>query len=169
MKIHRYWCMPNKLTFSMPPLHALLKRICKPNLIIVDPFANNSKFATITNDLNPDTSADYHMDALDFLKTIESNSVDIVLYDPPYSPRQVSECYKEFGYSVTALDTSAHWRKAHLDEIARIVKIGGKCVSCGWNTNGVGKKRGFEIEQILDLAHGGSHNDTLITIEQKIK
>lgn len=23
------------------------------------------------------------------------NSIDTVLYDPPYSPRQVSECYKK--------------------------------------------------------------------------
>lgn len=75
--------------------------------------------------------------------------------------------HKNFGRHVTALDTSAHWRKAHLDEIARIVKKGGECISCGWNTNGVGKKRGFEIQEILDLAHGGSHNDTLITVEQK--
>lgn len=167
MKITRKWCMPNKLTFSMPPLHALLRQECKVDLVIIDPFANNSKFATITNDLNPETTATYHLDALEFLKMFDDNSVDIVLYDPPYSPRQVSECYKNFGRTVTALDTSAHWRKAHLDEIARIVKKGGKCVSCGWNTNGVGKKRGFEITEILDLAHGGSHNDTLITVEKK--
>lgn len=167
MRITRKWYMPNKLTFSMPPLNDLLKRKCKPNLIIIDPFANNSKFATITNDLNPETDATYHLDALDFLKMFDDNSVDLVLYDPPYSPRQVSECYKNFGRHVTALDTSAHWRKAHLDEIARIVKKGGECISCGWNTNGVGKKRGFEIQEILDLAHGGSYNDTLITVEQK--
>ena len=33
--------------------------------------------------------------ALEFLKKFEDKSVDIVLYDPPYSARQVSECYKK--------------------------------------------------------------------------
>ena len=67
------------------------------NGLWVDPFANRNKFATITNDLNPEYDTDYHMDALDFLKTFKDNSVDGILYDPPFSPRQVSECYKDFG------------------------------------------------------------------------
>ena len=40
------------------------------------------------------------MDATDFLKMFSDNSVDTVLYDPPYSARQVSECYKKLGFSV---------------------------------------------------------------------
>ena len=31
----------------------------------------------------------------------EDASVDGVLYDPPYSPRQVRECYNGVGYPVT--------------------------------------------------------------------
>lgn len=65
-------------------------------------------------------------------------------------------------------DTSSAWRRQHLDEIARIVKPNGKCISFGWNTNDVGKKRGFQIESILIVAHGGSHNDTLVTVEKEI-
>lgn len=63
--------------------------------------------------------------------------------------------------------TKASWRAKHLDEIARIVKPDGYCLSFGWNTNGVGKKRGFEIVEILVVAHGGSKNDTLCTVERK--
>lgn len=168
MKIERYWAMPNKYTFSIKPIHDLLEKECKSNMVIVDPFSNNSHFATITNDLNPNTDAMYHLDAIDFLKELDSNSVDLVLYDPPYSPRQVSECYHNFGKKVTSKDTSSAWRRKHLDEIARIIKPNGKCISFGWNTNGVGKKRGFQIESILIVAHGGSHNDTLVTVEKKI-
>jgi len=108
----------------------------------------------------------YYKDAIDFMKSIPSNSQDIVLYDPPYSPRQVSESYKGFGKKVTALDTSARWRKEHLDEIERILKNDGVLVSFGWNTNGGGKKRGFNQEEILLVSHGGSHNDTLATVER---
>lgn len=38
----------------------------------------------------------------------------------------------------------------------------------GWNSGGIGKKYGFEIEKIILIAHGGWHNDTIITIEKKV-
>ena len=53
-------------------------------------------------------------------------------------------------------------------EIERITKIGAVVVSFGWNTNGIGKSYNFKIERILILAHGGRHNDTLVTVEKKI-
>lgn len=135
--------------------------------MIIDPFANNSKIATVTNDLNPDFNTDFHLDAFDFLKMFDNNSIDVVLYDSPYSTRQVSESYKNIGKEVTALDTSANWRKKHLDEIQRILKPNGIAICFGWNTNGVGKTRGFEMVEVLIVAHGGSHNDTLCTVEIK--
>ena len=67
---------------------------------MIDPFANDSKVAELTNDLSTEFNTDYHMDALDFLKIFKDNSLDGVLYDPPYSNRQVSECYKGVGLPV---------------------------------------------------------------------
>ena len=167
MIINRIWAMPNKETFKIKPIKDLINKQVDSNQMIIDPFANNSKIATITNDLNPDFNTDFHMDALDFLKMFSNESVDVVLYDPPYSPRQVSESYKNIGKEVTALDTSANWRKKHLDEIQRILKPNGIAICFGWNTNGVGKTRGFEMVEVLIVAHGGSHNDTLCTVEIK--
>lgn len=168
MIINRVWAMPNSNTFSIKPIKELVERYICQGGIIIDPFANGSKYGTITNDLNPKYDTDYHLDALDFLKLIDSESADIVLYDPPYSLRQVKECYEGVGITVTAEHTKASWRSKHLDEIARIVKPNGLCLSFGWNTNGVGKKRGFEIIEILIVAHGGSKYDTLCTVERKI-
>jgi hypothetical protein len=53
-------------------------------------------------------------------------------------------------------------------EISRIVKVEGVVISFAWNTNGIGKTKGFEIIEILTVAHGGNHNDTLCTVEKKI-
>lgn len=39
---------------------------------------------------------------------------------------------------------------------------------CGWNSNGLGKGRGFELDELLIVAHGGSKNDTIVTVEEKI-
>jgi len=49
------------------------------------------------------------------------------------------------------------------------MKHDGIVVSFGWNSGGIGKKYGFEIEEILLVPHGGSHNDTIVTVERKIK
>lgn len=168
MIINRIWAMPNSKTFTIKPIKELLNRYITDDMVVVDPFANESKFGTITNDLNPKFDTNYHLDALDFLKQINDNCADIVLYDPPYSPRQIKECYDGIGITVTADDTKASWRARHLDEIKRVLKPNGICISFGWNTNGVGKKRGFEIIEILIVPHGGSKNDTLCTVERKI-
>ena len=136
--------------------------------VIVDPFANGCKIGTITNELNPKFDTTYHLDALDFLKLLGDESADVVLYDPPYSLRQVKECYEGVGVTVTAEHTKASWRAKHLDEIARILKPGGVCLCFGWNSNGVGKKRGFEMIEVLLVAHGGSKNDTICTVERKV-
>lgn len=165
--ISKAWSMPNHNTFQMTPVRNLLRKYLNGKNVIVDPFARNSTAATITNDLNPGTTAIYHMDAVDFLKMLEEDSADCVLYDPPYSSRQVSECYQGVGRQVTALDTSARWRKQHLDEIKRILKPDGVLISFGWNSAGAGKGRGFETVEILLIAHGGSKNDTICTVEIK--
>ncbi len=166
IKIERVRAMPNKHTFDIKPIHDLITEELTDGLWI-DPFANQNKLATITNDLNLEFDTDYHMDALDFMKMFESDSVDGVLYDPPYSPRQVSECYNNVGYNVTWDTTKASFWGNHKREISRIVKIGGKVITFGWNSGGIGYKYGFEIERILLVPHGGWHNDTICTVEIK--
>lgn len=54
-------------------------------------------------------------------------------------------------------------------EIARITKKGVYVITCGWNSGGIGKSNGFEIVEILLVPHGGWHNDTIVTVERKIK
>ena len=167
IRIERIWSMPNKNTFEIPPIKALLEEEVDLSKYWIDPFANRNKIASVTNDLNLEYDTDYHLDALDFLKLFEDASVDGVLYDPPYSPRQVSECYNDVGYTVTWDTTKASFWGNHKREISRIVKIGGKVITFGWNSGGIGYKYGFEIERILLVPHGGWHNDTICTVEVK--
>lgn len=164
--IERVWAMPNKNTFDIKPINDLIREELTDGLWI-DPFANTNKFASVTNDLNTAYDTDYHVDALDFLKMFADSSVDGVLYDPPYSPRQVSECYNDVGYNVTWDTTKASFWGNHKREISRIVKVGGKVITFGWNSGGIGYKYGFEIQRILLVPHGGWHNDTICTVEVK--
>ncbi len=168
MNIKRVWCMPNSNTFSITPIRNLLDRYMQDNIMSIDPFSNISKIAKITNDLNPEYKCDYSMDAIDFLKMFDNESVDFVFYDPPYSLRQVSECYKGVGIEVTQETTQASWNTKHKAEIKRILKPNGICMCFGWNSNGIGSKD-MEMIEILIVAHGGQHNDTIVTVEKKIQ
>ena len=165
--ITRKWSMPNSNTFDIKPIRDIIDRYAEG--YIIDPFANKNRIATVTNDLNPAFDTDYHMDATDFLKTFSNESVDTVLYDPPYSARQVAECYHEFGKTVNMETTQASYWANQKKEISRILKKGGVCITCAWNSGGIGMKYGFEIVEILLVAHGGWHNDTIVTVEKKIK
>ena len=167
IEFSRKWAMPNKDTFSIKPINELVMKLALVSSYSIDPFSNGFHYAHTTNDLDKNKDAQYHMDALVFLRTEKDNSVDLVLFDPPYSPRQVSECYKKLGKTVNMQTTqSSYWTKLK-KEIARIVKPGGKVLTCGWNSGGIGKSLGFEIEEILLVAHGGWHNDTICTVEIK--
>ena len=53
------------------------------------------------------------------------------------------------------------------DEIARIIKPKGIAICFGWNSMGLGKNRGFKMIEILLVPHGGSKNDTIVTVELK--
>jgi len=158
--------MPSANTFSIKPISNIIHKYAYG--LIIDPFANNNKLATITNDLDESYDTDYHIDALDFLKMFDSCSVDTVLYDPPYSPRQVSECYKRLGKTVDMKSTQSSYWSNQKAQIGRIVKPNGYVISCGWNSGGIGKKYGFEIVEILLVPHGGWHNDTIVTVEIKV-
>jgi len=165
--ITRVWEMPNKNTFDIRSIRQLIYKYHDTKMLSIDPFANKSQIASFTNDLSDEFNTEYHLDAMDFLNLFKDREVDFVFYDPPYSPRQVSECYNQVGRSVTMKDTQSTWRSSHLDKISSIIKPGGILMSFGWNSNGAGINRGFQMIEILLVAHGGSHNDTICVVERK--
>lgn len=167
--ILREWAMPNSNTFNIKPIKELIHKYISKDVqeVTIDPFANSNKLADITNDLDVQYDTDYHLDALDFLKQFSSNSISCVLFDPPYSPRQVSECYKKLGKTVNMQTTQASYWGNLKKEISRIIKPNGIVITCSWNSGGIGIKYGFEIVEILLVPHGGWHNDTIIKVERK--
>ena len=160
--------MPNKWTFTIKPIAELLKEEMTPGLWI-DGMAGLHSPAQIKNDLNPDNPADYHIDAIEFYKQFKEHSVDGVLFDPPYSVRQVMECYNGIGKQVTQEDTRMSFYSALKNQIALIVKPCGKVICCGWTSMGMGLNRGFEMTRILLVPHGGTKNDTIVTVEKKVR
>lgn len=175
VKIRRIWQMPNKWTFQMPAVAELLYRYVGDGKGWIDPFAGETSPAEITNDMNEGRKAKFHLDAFDFPSVLEREDYEGCLFDPPYSLEQISRSYEEvgrkskLGYSTNgAEDPTGNWRKLK-DALGRKIKSGGIVICFGWNSSGFGKKRGFEIIEILLLAHGGAHNDTIITVERKFQ
>lgn len=169
MKFTRTWAMPNSDTFSVKPIGEFVQRYLAASRVSVDPFARNKRWATHTNDLNPATQADHHLDAEEFLKILHGGGImaDLVIFDPPYSPRQISECYKSVGLEVGMKETqSALLYQRVRNAIAPLVREGGIVLSFGWNSVGMGKKHGFEQIEIMLCCHGSAHNDTICMAEQ---
>ena len=73
LRIERRWNMPNKWTFLIPAIKALLAEEIG-NGMWADPFAGMNSPAQVTNDLNPDMPTEYHLDVITFLKGINSDS-----------------------------------------------------------------------------------------------
>lgn len=164
--MRRVWAMPNPCTFDIPPIRALVKSYLRESRISVDAFARNKRWATYTNDLNPETAAESHLPADEFLARM-TVMVDLALFDPPYSPEQIVRCYQSIGLSTAHFAAGIGWAKVR-DLIDALVVPNGVVISCGWNTIGMGVERGYRIEQILLVSHGREHNDTIVTVERKI-
>ncbi|HEY9826381.1 MAG TPA: hypothetical protein V6D19_13110 [Stenomitos sp.] len=158
MKIERIWAMPNKWTFTIKPIKELLVKEMVG--YSCDPFAGKNSPASETNDLTEEVAM-HHLDALEFLGNQATGIYDTVLYDPPYSITQA----RKYGSKKYA--SMKYWKQCK-DEIARILKPGGKVICFGWSSMGLGKNRGFRMERILLVPHGGSKNDTIVTVEIKL-
>ena len=147
MKIERIWAMPNKKTFQIKPIKELLLSEFSQGSVVLDPFPY-----------------EYSVDATELLNSVGDNSYEFAVFDPPYSPRQLKEMYNNKGEYDTKASTWSNWKNIY----SRKIKKGGISISFGWNSGGMGKNRGFEIIEILLLAHGGMHNDTIVTVERKV-
>lgn len=167
VKMNRIWAMPNKWTFTIKPIKQLLNEEVVGGLWC-DPFAGKNSPASITNDLRVEMPTTDHLDALEFLKKQPSNYFDGVLFDPPYSITQAKQCYEGMGMELlnTKPTSMKYWGDCKT-EISRIVKPQGKVICFGWNSMGIGINRGFKMDRILLVPHGGSKNDTIVTVETK--
>jgi len=171
--MNRVWAMPNKQTFKVKPIMQFIQQYIDPTTVSIDPFAGNNNWCTYSNDLNPNTIAQYHMSAFDFLLMLSEKNVkaNLIIFDPPYSIRQVKECYesigvKKFTYSDTL--NAVKWTKEK-EVCSKLLLDNGIFLHFGWHTNGMGKKHNTEIIEILLVAHGSGHHDTICMAEKKVK
>lgn len=156
------FAMPSRWTFSIPPIADFVRRWTEGREVIVDPFCGRSKVGTHRNDL-----ADGGVDAMEFLDGLIAQGVeaDVVLFDPPYSPRQISECYRSIGRAVSAQDTqNGRLYREVRERLVRLLKPDGIALSFGWQSAGFG--RGWNTLELLLVQHGGAHTDTICVAQE---
>lgn len=174
LSMSREWAMPAAETFTVPPIGAFVQKYLSQSKISVDPFARNNAWATYRNDINPGTVAPYHMDAADFLEFLFQpwgldlmDSVDLAILDPPYSPRQISESYRAAGLPIGRQTTQNAALYARVRAALKpLLTPNATVLSFGWNSAGMGP--GFKRIELLLVAHGGAHNDTICLAERRL-
>lgn len=171
----RKGAQPNKHTFTIPPIKAFVEHYMgewgRNQHVWLDPFSGGNTLVSwhTSNDLDPRVEAKYCEDALDFLKRWETETVHGVILDPPYSLRQLKECYNSIGIEKLTQKESQLFGGGFIyrDEIFRVLKNRGILLRFGWDSNAISKH--FEVFHVLLVNHGGGHHDTICTAQRKIQ
>jgi len=150
-------CPLHRYTFSRKPLRNWIEQECEGKVLNL--FAGKTKLSIdeVRNDLSKDTEADYHDDALVFLQQWSGAKFNTVILDPPYSYRKSMELYNGVYCS--------QFQKIK-QEIPNVLATGGKVITLGYHSVVMGRKRGFEIEKLCLISHGGAIHDTIISVER---
>ena len=126
----------------------------------------------ITNDLNPEFACDYNLEWKDFAKQLQGmkSEIDLVLFDPPYSLRQLKDHYDGIGKDLELWQTHNMWKEGK-DIVAKLMPVGSRVVSLGWTTSGFGAKRGFDkvAVYVFEQVAREDRYALLLTIEEKVQ
>jgi len=142
--------------------------------MVIDVFARSQNFAKITNDLNPEFKTTYNMEANDCLEMLHSRfgdeSVDIIVFDPPYSSTLAKKYYDGIGVDMAYWQTTSPWKRAKI-AAAKLIKVGGYFIHLGYHTKALGTSRGFELIDGLVLTNVGipEQNDIILVVEKKMQ
>ena len=150
----------NRYTFSNKRIREWVESHCEGMTLNLFAGKTELNIDETRVDSNPEMLAHYHMDALEYLRNYNYKfRFSTVLLDPPYAYRKSMEMYK--GHVASPF-------KQLKDEIPRVLSPGGIVITFGYHSVSMGKSRGFEVEHILLMSHGGAIHDTIATIERLI-
>jgi tRNA G10 N-methylase Trm11 len=150
----------NKYTFKAPKIKAWVTQRCQGyvlNLFAGETLLDVNEYR---NDIRENMVADSHMDALEFCKSYEGRLFNTIILDPPYAFRKSMEMYEG------AICSPFNRLK---DAIIPLLSDGGKVITFGYHSVSMGAKRGFYVEELCIMSHGGAIHDTIATIERRAK
>ena len=134
------------------------KIIKKPS---IDPFARDCTWADVTNDLDTSKKAMFNLDALNFIKTFENNSIKLILFDPPFSTSQE----KKYAFNSNLYAADSNKISQLYKEAFRVLSPGGVMVKLGYNSTR--PHPGLKLKHLILVNFGGSRNDVIVSIWRK--
>ena len=152
-------CPLHKYTFDVKVVRQWVEKNCEGYTLNLFAGMTRLTINEIRNDLDMKVPADYHMDALQFVRQWEQTKFDTIILDPPYSYRKSMEKYEG------RISSPFNLLK---NELIKIIKFHGKIITFGYHSISMGRKRGFITERIALFSHGGAIHDTIVSVERKI-
>lgn len=129
--------------------------------LALDPFARACPWAAPqTNDMDPETPAESHLDAIEWVETLTPSATAIGLVDPPFSDRQANE-----KYGTPNLYCRPGYMSRLQEGVAAAICSGGYIIKCAYNTNSPSPL--FELVEVQICHYGGNRNDVLISVWRK--
>jgi hypothetical protein len=150
-------CPLHRYTFSVNPIRLWVERHCEGKVLNL--FAGPTLLSVdeVRNDLDLAMPADFHLDALEFLRGWTGARFDTVLLDPPYALRKSMELYK--GHICSPF-------RQLKDEIPHCLSPGGIVITFGYHSIVMGAGRKFSLERLALFSHGGAIHDTIASVER---
>ena len=151
-------CSINNQTFKVKAIKELVERECEG--LVLNLFAGTTilNINEVRNDLNAYIKADYNLEALEFLNQWTGKKFNTIIMDPPYSYRKSMEYYEGVKNSKFKLVK---------DNIHKVIAANGKIITFGYHSIVMGRDRGYTLEKIVVLSHGGAIHDTIVSIERR--
>jgi len=149
----------HKYTFSIAPIRKWVESNCAGNVLNL--FAGQTHLCVneVRNDIRESADATYHMDALEFVRSWNSDKFDTIVLDPPYSYRKSMEMYE--GKIMSPF-------QALKNTIPNILHDNGVVITFGYHSVSMGASRKFVQQKILLIYHGGAIHDTIAVKERRV-
>lgn len=146
-----------RYTFESPRIRKWVEDNSKGRCLNL--FAGKTKLNLneVRNDIDKTMLADFHKDAVDFVREWKGKRFDTIILDPPYAYRKSMEMYN---------GNKASRFKILADEVPRILNKDGIVISLGYHSTFLGKKRNAKLKELCVFSHGGSQHCTIGIIEE---
>lgn len=150
-------CPSHRFTFSVRPFRQWVENHCEGSVLNLFAGETRLNVEEIRNDLDEKADADFHLDALVFLKTWNGGPFDTILLNPP-------DAYCHSGELDKGIVCSPF--RELKDALIKHLKPAGKVITFGYHTVVMGQNRGFDLEKIGVFSHGGAIHDTIASVER---
>ena len=149
-----------RYTFQSPKIKRWVEANSKGSCLNLFAGLTKLDIKEVRNDVDPKAVAEFHKDAVDFVKEWKGKLFDTIILDPPYAYRKAMEMYN--GNYTSRFKLLA-------DLIPALLTKEGIVISFGYHSTFLSKKRNAELIKLCVFAHGGAQHCTIGIIEKMRK